>query len=203
MGDDVREANKYFLNLFIDFKPGEEPIRPEVKAKEAKLRGAGGDNPYTPAHCLPFGLPSRYAHFRPFKIHQTPKELVIFYELDGAYREIHTDGRPLPTDPFPSWMGYSTGKWDGDTLVVDSAGYNDKTDLAGGYIHSEALHIRERFRRRDFGHMELELTVEDPETLTRPVTVKFTENLIPDTDVLENFCAEGERDSASIAAQRK
>jgi hypothetical protein len=196
-GDDIRAQNKYFLNLFIDFKPGEEPIRPEAAAQAAKLRQAGSDA-NSPAHCLPFGMPQRYFNVRPFKIFQTPKELAIFYELDGAFRQIHTDGRKLPVDPFPSWVGYSTGKWEGDTLVVDSAGYNDKTRLPGGYIHSEAMRIQERFHRRDFGHMDMQVTVDDPVTLTKPVTVKFTEVLIPNSDILEYFCAEGERDSARI-----
>lgn len=105
---------------------------------------------------------------------ETPDALSIFYELDGAFRQIHTDARKLPVDPFPAWMGYSTGKWDGDTLVVDSAGFNDKTWLDGGHPHSEALQVQERFFRRDFGHMDVELTVEDPNVLTKPVTVKFT-----------------------------
>jgi hypothetical protein len=92
-GDDIRMMNKYFLNLFIDFKPGEEPIRPEAKAKEAQRRKAG-DDPYSTAHCLPYGMPTRYFNVRPLKIFQTP--------VDGAFREIHADGRPLPVDPFPS-----------------------------------------------------------------------------------------------------
>ena len=196
-GDDIREMNKYFLNLFIDFKRGEEPIRPETLAKEAQLRQAG-DNPYSPGHCLPYGMPQRYFNVRPFKIFQTPRELAIFYELDGAFRQVHTDARKLPVDPFPAWMGYSTGHWDGDTLIVDSAGYNDKTRLPGGHIHSEAMHIQERFHRRDFGHMDVEVTVDDPVTLTKPVTVKFTEVLIPNSDILEYFCTEGERDQAFI-----
>ena len=198
-GDDIREMNKYFLNLFIDFKRGEEPIRPETLAKEAQLRKAG-DNPYSPGHCLPYGMPQRYFNVRPFKIFQTPKELAIFYELDGAFRQVHTDARKLPLDPFPAWMGYSTGHWEGDTLVVDSAGYNDKTRLPGGHIHSEAMHIQERFHRRDFGHMDVEVTVDDPVTLTKPVTVKFTEVLIPNSDILEYFCTEGERDQAFLKA---
>jgi hypothetical protein len=202
-GDDIRQMNKYFLNLFIDFKRGEEPIRPEALAKEAQLRKAGGDNPYSTAHCLPYGMPTRYFNVRPLKIYQTPKELVIFYEVDGAFRQIHTDGRKLPVDPFPAWMGYSTGHWDGDTMIVDSSGYNDKTRLPGGHIHSEHVHFQERFHRRDFGHMDMEITVEDPEVLTKPVTVKFMENLIPNSDILEYFCSEGERDSANIAAQTR
>ena len=144
-------------------------------------------------------MPNRYFHFRPFKIFQTPETIGIFYEVDGAFRQIHTDGRKLPADPFPSWMGYSTGKWEGDTLVVDTAGFNDKGWLdAMGHPRSEALRVQERFHRRDFGHMDVEATVEDPNILTKPVTIQFTEVLIPSSDVLEKFCAEGERDRAHM-----
>ena len=195
-GDDVRDQNKYFFNLFIDFKPGEEPLRPEAVAQTRKnLQDIIANSPI--AHCLPLGLPNRYFNARPFKIFQAPDAIVMYYELDGAFRQIHTDGRKLPADPFPSWMGYSTGNWEGDTLVVDTAGFNDKTWLdARGHPHSEALRVQERFHRRDFGHMDIQATVDDPVMLTKPVTVKFTVLLIPNSDVLENFCAEGERDQA-------
>ncbi len=149
------------------------------------------------SHCLPVSLPARNLAAFPFKIFQTPQAIAIFYEVDGAFRQIHTDGRKLPVDPFLSWMGYSTGKWEGDTLVVDSAGFNDKAWLDGrGHPRGEALRVQERFHRRDFGHMDVETTVEDSNILTKPVTIKFTEVLIPNSDVLENFCAEGERDRA-------
>jgi hypothetical protein len=194
-GDDIRTFSRYFLNLFIDFNKGEEPIRPEAAARALRNRENVTDSPTS--HCLPLGLPRRYFLPFPFKIFQTPEAIVIFYEADGAFRQIHTDGRKLPVDPFPAWMGYSTGKWDGDTLVVDTAGFNDKTWLdVRGHPHSEALLVQERFHRRDFGHMDIQATVEDPNILTKPVTVKFTVLLIPNSDVLENFCIEGERDQA-------
>jgi hypothetical protein len=195
LGDDTRDQHKYFVNLFIDFKPDEIPLKPEAAAQTLKnvQKRNNLDSPLT--HCLPYGLPNRYFNARPFKIFQTPRELAMFFELDGAMREIHTDGRKLPADPFPAWLGYSTGAWDGDTLVVDTAGFNDQTWLdAGGHPHSKALRVRERFHRRDFGHMDIEATVDDPNMLTKPVTVKFTVLLIPDSDVLETFCTEGERD---------
>ena len=194
VGDDARDQSKYFFNLFADFKPGEEPLRPDAAAQSLKNRqDVIGNSPVT--HCLPYGLPNRYFNARPFKIFQMPAEIVMYFEIDGAFRQIHTDGRQLPADPFPSWMGYSTGKWEGDTLVVDTAGFNDKTWLdVRGHPHSESLRVRERFHRRDFGHMDIEATVNDPVMLTKAVTVKFTLNLIPNSDVLENFCSEGERD---------
>ena len=197
-GDDIRTFSKYFLDLLVDFKPGQQPIRPEAAALTLKRRGAM-DSPTS--HCLPISLPIRNLTPFPFKIFQTPDAMVILYEVDGAARQIHTDGRKLPVEPHPSWMGYSTGKWEGDTLVVDTAGFNDRGWLdARGHPRSEALRVRERFHRRDFGHLDMEATVEDPNVLTQPVTIKFTELLIPNTDILENFCAEGERDRAHMPA---
>ena len=199
VGDDLREFSRYFVNLFIDFKPGGEPLTPEAAAQTARNQARRNqlDTPFT--HCLPYGLPNRYFNARPFKIFQTPKEIAMFFELDGAFRQIHTDGRNLPVDPFPMWMGYSTGRWDGDTLIVDTAGFNDQTWLdASGHSHSEALRVQERFHRRDFGHLDIEATLEDPKALTKPVTVKFTVLLFPNSDVLESFCTEGERDRAYV-----
>ena len=204
VGDDIREISRYFFNLLIDFKPGEEPLTPEAKAQTLKNQEKRNrlDNPS--AKCLPYGLPNRYFHFRPFKIFQTANSIAMFFDVDGAFRQIHTDGRKLPVDPFPSWMGYSTGRWDGDTLVAETAGFNDLSWLdAGGHPHSEELRVTERFHRRDFGHMDLETTVEDPKMLTKPVTIRFTVLLILNSDVMENFCVEGERDAASVGVAVK
>jgi hypothetical protein len=197
-GDDPRTFSRYWANILIDFKPGEEPIRPEAVELTLKRRQAL-DSPSS--HCLPLSVAVRSLTPMPFRIFQTPDALGISYEADGAFRQIHTDGRKLPVDPFPSWLGYSTGKWEGETLVVETAGFNDKAWLdARGHPQSEALHIQERFQRRDFGHMDMLLTVEDPNVLTKPVTIKFTELLIPNSDILENFCVEGERDRAHMPA---
>lgn len=197
-GDDPRTFSRYFRNLLIDFKPGEEPIRPEAAALTLAHQKTM-DTP--PSHCLPLPVPGIDLIGFPFKIFQTPEALAIFYEANGVFRQIHTDGRKLPVNPFPSWMGYSTGKWEGDTLVVDTAGFNDKGWLdAAGHPRSEGLRVQERFHRRDFGYMEMQATIEDPGVLTKPVTIKFTELLIPNSDVLENFCAEGERDRAHMPA---
>jgi hypothetical protein len=193
-GDDPRTFSKYFLGLLVDFKPGEEPIRPEALALMLKRRETM-DSPSS--HCLPLGVPAADLIGFPFKIYQTPDTIAIYYEEKGMFRQIHTDGRKLPANPFPSWMGYSTARWEGDTLVVDSAGFNDKGWMdARGLPRSEALHVQERFHRRDFGHMDVQATVEDPNILTKPVTIKFTELLIPNSDILESFCVEGERDRA-------
>ncbi|HLW76628.1 MAG TPA: hypothetical protein VKS01_06570 [Bryobacteraceae bacterium] len=195
-GDDPREFSKYFLDLFIDFKNEESPVRPEAAALAATRRQTM-DTPTS--HCLPLGIPAIELIAFPFKIFQTPDAIAIFYETNGVFRQIHIDGRKLPEDPVPAWMGYSTGRWEGDTLVVETAGFNDKSWMdSAGHARSEALHVEERFHRRDFGHLDVQATVDDPKILTRPVTIKFTELLIPDSDVLEFFCAEGERDRAHM-----
>ena len=124
------------------------------------------------------------------------------YEESNNYRQIYTDGRQLPVDPQPTWTGYSVGRWEGDTLVVDATGFNDQGWLdAMGHPQSEGLRIRERFHRRDFGHMDLELTIDDPKTYTKPFTLKATEVLLPDSDVLEYVCTENEKDRAHLGKQ--
>jgi len=201
-GDDVNLHSIYFMNIFIDYKRGEEPLTPAARAAMGQ-RGqpAGERSPLS--YCQPTGMPNRWFFDRALTIFQTPKQLGIYYEADGYFREIHTDGRKLPVDPFPSWLGYSSGHWEGDTLIVDSTGYNTKTRLPGGYPHSEAMQIQERFHRRDFGHLDIDITVSDPVMLTKPVTVKITEMLLPTSDMVEYICAEGERDAANMNAVRQ
>ena len=101
------------------------------------------------------------------------------------------------TNPSPSWMGYSVGKWEGDTMVVDTVGFNDLSWLdAAGHGHSEDMRVEERFHRRDFGHLEVAVTITDPKTFTKPITINFVEELLPDTDLLEHYCLEHETDAA-------
>jgi hypothetical protein len=137
--------------------------------------------------------------YAPFKIVQTPTVIALLYELDNNFRQIYVDGRSLPKDLNPTWGGYSVGRWEGDTLVVDAAGFTDRTRLdVAGHPHSEALHIQERFRRRDFGHLDVTITIDDPVMYTKPFTVKATEILLPDGDVLETVCNENEKDGAHL-----
>jgi hypothetical protein len=193
-GDDPRTFSKYFLNLFIDFKDEESPVRPEAAALASKRRETW-DSPMS--HCLPLGVPAIELIGFPFKIFQAQEAIAIFYETNGVFRQIHVDGRKLPDSFFPAWMGYSTGRWEGDTLVVDTAGFNDKAWMdSRGHPRSESLRVQERFHRRDFGHLDVQAILDDPKMLTKPITIKFTELLIPNSDVLEFFCAEGERDRA-------
>ena len=131
----------------------------------------------------------------PYKIVQTPGLIVMLYERDTNFRQIYTDGRKLPEDPSPAWFGHSIARWDADTLVVDTAGFNDRGWLdARGHTHSDALRVTERFHRRDFGHMDVEITLDDPRTYARPFTIRLNQLLLPETDLIEYFCSENERD---------
>jgi hypothetical protein len=192
--------SKYFVNILADFKPGAAPLLPAAaEAYRQHLQSFGKD--FQTSRCLPAGVPAATLLPIPFKLIQTPREIAMLYEADTTFRQIFTDGRKLPQDPQPAWLGYSVGRWDGDSMVVDSAGFNDKAWLdAFGHIHSDALRVTERFHRRDFGHMEVEVRLDDPKTFTQPVTVRFNLSLIPDTELLETFCPEGEKDLAHLPA---
>jgi hypothetical protein len=198
-GDDPLTFSKYFLNILADFKPEEAPMRPEAAALFRKhFQGGNRESPST--RCVPQGIPrGDLDNYLPFKIIQTPGLVAVLYEQSNTYRQIYTDGRKLPVDPQPTWMGYSVGRWEGDIFVVDATGFNNQGWLdAIGHPQSEELRVRERFHRRDFGHMDLDLTINDPKTYTMPFTVKATEVLIPDSDVLEYVCTENERDRGHL-----
>ncbi|MCU1336482.1 MAG: hypothetical protein JWO19_2063 [Bryobacterales bacterium] len=197
LGEDP--PSKYFLNILADFKPEEAPLQPAAAAAfRQHAQGLGGDSPAT--RCLPAGVPIGELVPSPFKLVQTPGLILILSEYDTSFRQIFTDGRKHPGDRQPSWLGYSVGRWDSDTMVVDSVGFNDQSWLdAFGHTHSDEMHVTERFRRRDFGHMDVQITIDDPMTFTKPVTIKFTELLVPDTELLESFCAENEKDVAHLA----
>ena len=147
------------------------------------------------SNCLPPGPIAGLFGMEPTKFVQTKNLLLILYE-GAPTRQVFLDGRPLPKDPNPTWMGYSVGHWDGDTLVVDTAGYNDRTwlDLTG-HPHTEALHVTERFRRMNTGQMKVEMTFADPKTYTRPWTISLDAQLVPDTELLEFVCNENEKSS--------
>lgn len=190
--------SQYFINILSDFTAQDSPLQPAAAAQfEQRAKTFTLESPV--AHCLPEGMPMVEMSPAPYKIIQTPGLTVMLYERDTTYRQIYTDGRQLPDDPEPSWLGYSVGKWERDTFVVSSNGFNDRGWLdARGHTHTESLRLTERFRRLDFGHMDVQLTVDDPKTYTRPFTVTLKQRLIPDSDVLESFCAENEKDLRHI-----
>ncbi|MGP0075933.1 MAG: hypothetical protein ACLPWF_28785 [Bryobacteraceae bacterium] len=197
-GMEIDTLSKYALNIFVDMKPQEAPIRPQA-AEIFRRRAAGQE---TRGICLPVGIPASGLVSEATKIVQSPRLMVILYESDGTHRQIYTDGRELPKEfEQPAWLGYSAGKWVGDTLVVESAGFNDKTWLdLNGHPHGEALRVVERLHRRDFGHLDVETTFDDPEMYTKPFGIKYTFDLLPDSDVFENIC-ENEKDSAHMVKE--
>jgi hypothetical protein len=150
------------------------------------------------AHCLPVSVP--FLNFRGLsRMVQTPGMIVILYESPNSpHRTIFMDNRELPKDPNPTWLGYSVGHWEGDTLVVNSVGFNDKGWLdVGGNPQTESLRLTERFRRPDFGHLQLEVTFDDPKTFTKPFTLRMDKTYTADTEILEDVC-ENERDSSHL-----
>jgi hypothetical protein len=147
------------------------------------------DNPSL--RCLPNGVPRLHALTAPYKIVQTPDLVLILYELGTIFRQVFLDGRSHPRDPQPTWMGYSTGRWDGDALVVETVGFNDLTWLDGtGHPHSDGMRLIERFVRRSVGRMDIEITIEDPATYTRPVRYVQPQELMPGSELIEYVCAE-------------
>jgi len=197
------EESPYRFDVIQDLKD-ESIFRPAAEALFLKRAlDLRRDNPVT--HCLPPGPSAIFAAgaTRLYRIVQSPNIIALLYEL-GGFRQIYTDGRPLPKDPNPTWMGYSVGSWDGDSLVVESAGFNDKTWLdMVGHPHSEQLRVTERFHRVDFGHMQVQVIYDDPETLTRPLTVSMGVNYAPDTDMLEYVCNENEKDTSHLVGTAK
>jgi hypothetical protein len=151
--------------------------------------------------CLPHGIPDAMVTSN-MKIQQSSRLTLILFEEFNHYRQVFTDGRSHPQgDPQPTWLGYSIGRWEGDIFVVDTMGFNDQTWLDDdGLPHSDALRTTERFRRLDFGHMEVEVTFTDPKTFSRPWSVRLPFLLMPDTELIENIC-ENERDAARIVGK--
>jgi len=190
----------YLVWAASDLKP--EEIRPWAAALY-KQRADNFRRDTDGIHCLPPGPKAGISGGGPYpmKIVQTPNLVVVLYEYQTIFRQIFTDGRTLPEDPNPTWMGYSIGHWDGDTLVVTTAGYNGRTSLdLAGHPHTEALRVTERFHRRDAGHIDLRVTLDDPKAYTRSWTLPIELDLVPDEDLIEYVC-ENERDSQHLVGK--
>ena len=187
--------NKYVRDLAIDLKPGEVPYQPCAKQLYDQRKDGAHSYEDNAAHCLPPGTPRVNAAPFPWKLIQKPDYVLIIYENFNMWRQIFVDGRELAEDSPPSWFGYSTGKWDGDTLVVDTKGFNGRAWLdQGGRPATESLHVTERFRRKDFGHMDIQVTIDDPKAYTKPWTVTEPALLTPDVELMEFICGENNRD---------
>ena len=177
----------------------EAPMLPWAAAVyKRRVETRGYDRPMT--RCMPHGVPDAMTVVGlPFKIIQTPNVMIHLYEEFHKYRQVHTDGRPLPVDPDPNWYGYSVGRFEGETFVVETAGFKEGSWLDNnGHPHTEALSTTERFRRIDFGRLDLDVTIDDPKTYSRPWTSQTLHFLLlPDTELLEHLC-ENDRDRGRL-----
>jgi hypothetical protein len=174
-----------------------QPLPWAEKAFEDRVANNAKDSPG--AHCLTRGVTAAGALF-PYEIVQTPARLVMLFEDDiPSHRTVYLDGRRHPKDPNPNWMGHSIGHWEGDTLVIDTIGFNDKTWLdPQGHPHTEKLHVTERLRRPDLGHLEIEFTLEDPGAYASPWVIQRVADLDPNDEIGEYVCNEGERDAVHM-----
>jgi hypothetical protein len=191
-------SDRYYNNIVAELKP--EDVMPWADTlHRQRLRDFSKDA--MESLCLPLGPAAMTGPFRDFKIVQTPALVAILFS-DLTHRQIFLDGRQLEKDPNPSWMGYSVGHWDADTLVVDSNGYTPRVWLDwDGHAHSEDLRITERFHRVDVGHMEILITLDDPKAYARPWTVTIRPELMVDTEMLEFVCNENEKDRRHMDAK--
>jgi hypothetical protein len=193
-------APQFFYDLAAGLKPGEVVMQPWAKSLQAEREGRDHqDDPLS--QCMPPGVPrinmTTPAAPHLFKIVQTPSLVALLYETsaNSTFRQVFLDGRPLPKGPQPTWLGYSVGRWEGSTLVVDTTGFNGRSwlDTGKGHPQTEAGHVTERFTRLDFGHMEIEIAIDDPGAYEKPWRAKVPVNLLADTDLLETYC-ENEKD---------
>jgi hypothetical protein len=191
----------YTGNIAKDLKPGEVSFQPWAEAiYKHRVETESREDPQ--ARCVLSGVPRENVVPYPFKILNTNGMIVILYEALHSYRQIFMDGRPLPKSPNPAWMGYSIGHWEEDTLVVESSGFVDNNWLDNsGHPGTEALRLTERFHRRDFGHIDLQMKVDDPKAYTKPWNVHLVFNLTPDTELIEYVCDENEKDVGHLVGK--
>ena len=191
-----------FWNIEAGIKEG-LPLQPwAAELRKARMTANSKDNP--DAVCLPIGYMQSHTHSQPRKMIQLPGLLVMLYEANAGVRQIFLDGRPAPPrDAEPWWWGYSRGRWDGDTLVVESTHFKDGgwLDVNGAPLTSSAT-ITERFRRPSVGRLEIDVTIDDPKAYTRPWTVRVNQRLLPDTDLIEFVCLENNQFNPATGSRR-
>ena len=189
-----------FLDIGWSLKGGLPYLPWAAAAVKERSEHFGKDDHQT--HCLPSGVVKMHADALLRKVVQVPGLVLLLNERDTSYRQIFTDGRPLPVDPQPSWKGYSSGRWEGDTLVVETIGFRDGLWLdRNGSPMTDAARLTERFRRPNYGTLEIELTVDDPKAYKAPWTVKLKQSLTADTELLDYVCLENEKDIPNLVGK--
>jgi hypothetical protein len=182
-----------FANIGAGFPEG-LPFQPWAKELMEKRKEQNSkENP--DAHCLPMGIMQFHEHPQPRRMVQTPGLLLILYEGNAGVRQIFTDGRPQPdNDPQPWWYGYSRGRWEGDTLVVETTGLRDGgwLDIWGSPL-TDAAKITERFRRLNYGVLKIDVTIDDPKAYTKPFNVRVNQRIMPDGELIEFICNENNK----------
>lgn len=193
------DDNRYIRDLALDIGADNVPFRPwaERLYDERKDGSRSGEDP--DAHCLPQGVPKIDFVSYPWKLIETPNSIVIIYETFNYWRQIFTDGRSLDANAKPTWMGYSTGHWEGDTFVVETSGFNGKTWLDQlGRPSTDQLHVTERYTRTSFGHMSINVTIDDPGAYTAPWSATQVVHLRPGWEPLEFICGENNKDVENL-----
>jgi len=186
------QVGREFLNIAATLKGG-PPMQPWAADLVKKRTATQGQDPNV--HCMPRGAPRIWTDDYYKRLIQTPERLIILTERNMQYRQIFTDGRPLPKDPNPTWNGYSTGHWDGDTLVIETAGFRDDLWLdANGHPLTESGKMTEKIRRPNYGTLQIEITIDDPKAYTAPWTVVMNQPLILDSELIDYYCLENEKD---------
>jgi len=185
-------ASRQMANIGVDL-PGGLPYQPWlVPIVKERTDNLAKDDPHI--RCLPDNFLRAYGLPHLLKFVHTPNLLVVLNEMNAGYRQVFTDARPLPEDPTPSWQGYSSGKWSGDTLVIDTTGLRDDTWIDwNGSVLTQAAKVREQIRRPDFGHLEIQVAVDDPKAYTKPWTVTLVERIVVDAELIDEICLENEQ----------
>jgi len=185
-------GSRQMANIGVDL-PGGLPYQPWlVPIVKERTKNLAKDDPHI--KCLPDNFLRAYGLPHLLKFLHTPNLLVVLNEMNAGYRQVFTDARPLPADPTPSWQGYSSGRWSGDTLVIDTIGLRDDTWIDwNGSVLTQAAKVREQIRRPDFGHLEVQVTVDDPKAYTKPWTVTIKQRIVVNAELIDEICLENEQ----------
>jgi hypothetical protein len=195
-------ASRQMKDIGVDL-PGGLPYQPWViPIVKERTANEAIDDPHI--RCLPDNFLRAYGLPHLLKFVHSPQLLVVLNEMNAGYRQVFTDGRPLPVDPNPTWQGYSSAKWTGDTLVIDTIGLRDDTWIDwNGSVLTEAAKVREEIRRPDFGHLDIKVTVDDPKAYTKPWTVTLKQRIVVDTELIDEICLENEKFETFVGNLRK